>query len=94
MGNYMSKSNGLGMGLPHSPTLSNLFLSFHESVWLDNCPLDFKPVLYRRYVVDCFLLFRKPEHVNKFLNYLNSKHENIKFTYELESNNALPFSRC
>ena len=53
--------------------------------------LDFKPVLYRRYVDDCFLLFRNPEHVNKFLNYLNSKHENIKFTCELESNNALPF---
>ena len=90
-GKLYEQVDGLGMGLPHSPTLANLFLSHHESIWLDNCPLNFKPVLYRRYVDDCFLLFRKPSHVNKFLNFLNSKHQNIKFTCELENDSALAF---
>ena len=51
------------------------------------CPKDFKPVYYRRLVDDIFALFRSPEHLEKFTNYLNSKHKNIKFTYEKESNN-------
>ena len=33
------------------------FLSYHEEKWLDNCPLEFKPIMYRRYVDDTFLLF-------------------------------------
>ena len=41
-------------------------------------------------VDDIFALFRSPDHLEKFTNYLNSKH-NIKFTYEKESNNSLPF---
>ena len=40
---------------------------------------------------DLFALFRSPDHLGKFTNYLNSKHKNIKFTYEKESNTSLPF---
>ena len=83
--------DGLGMGLPLSPTFANIFLCYHESIWLQDCPSDFKPVLYRRYVDDTFLLFRDPAHANLFLNYLNSKHQNISFTCEIENNNSLPF---
>ena len=36
------------------------------------------PIYYRRYVDDWFLLFRSPEHVNLFLNFLNQQHANIK----------------
>ena len=38
-----------------------------------------------------FAPLRSPDHLEKFTNYLNSKHKNIKFTYEKESNNSLPF---
>ena len=38
-----------------------------------------------------FALFHSPDHLEKFTNYLNSKHKTIKFSYEKESNNALPF---
>ena len=51
----------------------------------------FKPFLYRRYVDDTFLLFRDESHINQFLNYLNSKHDNIRFTKEAEQDNTLPF---
>ena len=49
------------------------------------------PVLYRRYVDDCFLLFRKNDHISKFHDYLNSQHTNIKFTVEVEHDDSLPF---
>ena len=54
-------------------------------------PDDFKPVYYRRYVDDIFALFRSPDHLEKSTDYLNSKHKNIKFTYEKESTNSLSF---
>ena len=48
-------------------------------------------IFYRRYVDDCFLIFTLHDHVTPFLSYLNSKHPNIQFTHELESNLCLPF---
>ena len=38
------------------PTLVNALLCYHEQVWLEYCPLEFKPVLYRRYIDNTFLL--------------------------------------
>ena len=83
--------DGLAMGSPLSPCYANAFLSHHEQNWLNDCPFHFKPVFYRRYMDDTFLLFKDPSHVNLFLNYLNSKHPNIKFTCEIEQNNKLSF---
>ena len=79
------------MGSPLGPTFANCFLSFHEEEWLDQCPLSFKPLYYRRYVDDTFLLFRDPLHIPKFQEYLNNKHKNIKFTVEHENEGKLPF---
>ena len=39
----------------------------------------FKPKYYRQYVDDIFLMFEKKYHVKK---YMNSRHQNIKFTFE------------
>ena len=78
------------MGNPISATFANIFMSSQERKWLDECPLDFRPIIYRRYVDDTFLIFRKKEHVMLFFNYLNSKHPKIKFTKE-EGNKRLPF---
>ena len=58
---------------------------------LKDCPTEFKPALYKRYVADTFVVFRKADHVNKFLQFINSKHQNIKFTKELEDNCKLPY---
>ncbi len=78
------------MGSLLGPLFANIFMSFHEKSWLYNCPSIFKPILYGRYVDDCFLLFRSLDHVPLFLNYLNHQHPNISFTSELE-NGKLPF---
>ena len=79
------------MGSPLGPTLANAFLCFHEQIWLNECPDEFKPVYYRRYVDDIFVLFRSTVHLEKFQNYLNFKHRNIRLTCEKEHNNSMPF---
>ena len=89
--NLYKQRDGVAMGSPLSPTFANAFLCHHEKIWLDECPLSFKPLLYKRYVDDTFLLFKDPEQIPKFLSYLNSRHQNIKFTVELEKDNTLPF---
>ena len=85
------QTEGAPMGGVLSPTLANVFLCYHEEKWLSNCPPTFRPVLYRRYVDDTFLLFRSQSHVNLFLNYINSQHQSIKFTCEQEKGNSLSF---
>ena len=58
---------------------------------MSNCPIDNKPISYRRYFDDIFLLFVSELHVTEFSNYVNSKHQNIKFTVKREENNSLSF---
>ena len=60
-------------------------------MWHDDCPDDFEPVYYKRYVDDIFVLFQSPLHLEKFNEYLNRKHAKIKFN-EKEVNESLPFS--
>ena len=86
--------DGFPMGGCISPTMANIFMCHHESKWLNDCPLEFKPVLYRRYVDDTFLLFRDVKHVPLFQDYLNKKHPRIQFTCEIEMENSLPFLDC
>ena len=77
------------MGSPLGPTLANVFMCHFENIWLENCPSHFKPIVYRRFADDTFLLFRSKNHVEKFRNYLNKQHKNIKFTSEIEENGSL-----
>jgi len=63
----------------------------NEQLWLDNCPPEFKPSFYRRYVDDTFVLFNNQGQCEEFLAYLNSQHPSITFTREMESNSTLSF---
>ena len=60
-------------------------------MWLDKCPHQFKPKHYRRYVDGIFLMSEKKDLVKKFLKYMNSRHQNIKFTFKEEHNNKISF---
>ena len=79
------------MGSPLGPTLANISLFYHESNWLKDCPKNFKPIYYKRYVDDIFVLFNKPEHAQFFQEYINKKHQNIKFWTETKLNWSLSF---
>ena len=83
--------DGVAMGSPLGPTLANAFLCHYEKIWLNECPSQFKPVVYKRYVDDIFVLFKSKEHLKLFVNYMNSKHKNIKFTFETEDSNNFSF---
>ena len=88
-GYFYKQIDGVIMGSPLCLTLANIFLCFHEQIWLDNCPVEFKPVIYRGFVDDTFLLFRSKEHIEKLR--LNWQHPNIKFATEIEENNSISF---
>lgn len=83
--------DGVAMGSPLGPTLANLFLCFNESKWLNQCPIYFKPIIYKRYVDDTFTCFSDSSHLDQFLNYMNHQHPNIKFTIEPSIDNSLSF---
>ena len=79
------------MGSLLGPLFANTFLSFHERNWIANCPPEFKPLFFRRYVDNCLAIFCSPGYVRPLHEYLNSQHPNISFTYEWENNSTLPF---
>ena len=60
-------------------------------VLIDDCPNDFKPVFYRRYIDDIFVLFSSSDHGDKFKEHLSYKHPNIKFSIEKEEDGCLLF---
>ena len=85
------QKDGLAMGNPLAPTLANIFLCDLETTFLNNCPLEFKPIYYRRYLDDIFAIFSSKEQISKFYEYINNYHINIEFTVEEESEGKLSF---
>ena len=85
------QTDGLSMGNPIAPVMANIFLCDLETRILDTCNPDFKPIFYRRYLDDTFVIFKEEHHASLFLNHLNNIHQNIKFTIERETNRQLPF---
>ena len=79
------------MGSPLGPTLANVFLRHWEEIWLKKCSEKFKPVYYKRFMDDTFLLFSSKDHIKNFFRDINSRHKNMSFTYEEENDNKLPF---
>ena len=69
------------MGSPMAPVLANVFMGFYESKWLNEFNLN-KFKFYLRYVDDIIVVFEKEQDSLNFLNLLNKRHSNIKFTIE------------
>ena len=88
---YQKQIDGAAMGSPLGRIFPNLFLVYHESIWLDKCLLKFKPKYFCWYVDNIFLRLEKKDHVQKFLKYVNSRRENNTFTFEEEHINKIVF---
>ena len=85
------KKDGVAVGSPLAPTLGNVLLYLFKVQWMSDCPIDYKPISYRRYVDDTLLLFSLEFYVAKFLNCMNYEHRNIKFTIFREENKPFSF---
>ena len=72
------QKDGVAMGSPLGPTMANVFLSFYEVKWLEQSSNEFKPVFYRRYVDNIFVLFKSAEYLSKFRDCLNTCHSSNK----------------
>ena len=70
--------------------LANIFMGFFESKWLNEYNLN-KPKFYLRYVDDILAAFEKEQDSLNFLNVLNKRHLNIKFTIEKQINYSIAF---
>ena len=81
--------DGVSMGFLLVPTLANFFLAHIKNKLLGK-QSDFHPKLYSRYVDNIFAVFYNSDHCTKFVDLLNSQHNNIKFTVELLSD-TIPF---
>ena len=75
------------MGSPLGPALANIFVGFYEEKLFSQIS---KPSAYFRYIDDTFAMFCNEESKN-FFKQLNCLHLSLKFTFEKEKNNCLPF---
>ena len=78
------------MGSPLAPVLANIFMGFHESKWLNEYNLN-KPKFYLRYVDDILAAFDNEQDSLNFLNFLNNRHPNTKFTIGKQTNHSINF---
>ena len=78
------------MGSPLGPVLADLFMGYHEANQLQVFK-DWEIILYRRYVDDIICLFNTESDADKFYEFRNKQHPNIKFTFEKQQNNQISF---
>ena len=78
------------MGYPLAPVFANIFMGFHESKWLNEHNLN-KSKLYLRYDDDILAAIDNEQDSLNFLNFLNNRYSNIKFTLEKQINHSVAF---
>ena len=83
--------DGVAMGAPLCLILANAFLCHFEKQWFSECPPDILPKVFKRYVDDFLVMFLCQSHLKEFLNYMNTRHPNIKFISEFEENDSFSF---
>ena len=83
---------GTDMGSPVSPVIANLFMEWLEQQAILTAPITCKLKLWKRYVDDVMEVVRKgcEQELTEHLNSIDNT-GSIKFTYEEESDNSLPF---
>ena len=82
------QTDGVAMGSPLGPALANIFVGFYEEKFFSQIS---EPSTYFRYVDDTFAIFRNEEESKNFFNQLSCLYPSLKFTFEKEKNNCLPF---
>ena len=83
-----SQIDGVAMGFPLGPTLANIFIGYLESKVVEDLSSQ---VLYVRYMDDCLVISQTEKKNEALFSKLNSLHEKISFTKEIEQDNQIPF---
>ena len=78
------------MGSPLALAFAGIFMVFHKSKWLNEFNLN-KPKFYLRYVDEVLAAIDNEQDSLNFLNVLNNRHPNIKFTIEKQINHSIAF---
>ena len=87
-GNLYVQIEGVAMGSPLGPTFANFYMgNLEKHVFSD--PQN-EPRIYARYVDDTFVEMRDESEIKK-LRDLFQENSVLKFTYEMNINNKLPF---
>ena len=79
----------VALGSPLGPVLANFFMRDFEEKWVRTSKN--RPSVWFRYADDAFALFDDKKSASQFLEYLNSRHNNVEFTIEFEQNDEIPF---
>ena len=89
-GDFYEQTDGVAMGSPLSPVIANFFMEDFEEHALNSAPL--RPKCFFRYVDDTFIIWpHGMDTLHSFVDHMNSRHPNIRFTMETETNGELPF---
>ena len=90
-GKFYDQIDGVAMGSPLGPLHANIFLSFHETNWLKDCPFEFKPLC----TIGAMLMIRSLflNHVTIFYHFLITLILSIliSLSHEVEKDKYLPF---
>ena len=76
------------MGIPVSAVKAKIYMEEFEGQAITNATC--KPKIWKRYVDDTFTVLNR-DHVDGFLQHLNSQEPLIRFTMEIEKDNTIPF---
>ena len=90
-GKVWKQVDGVAMGSSLSPLPANIYMARLEEEFYFKESRDFSPTFYRRYVDDTFCIFKKLEHADQFMSFVNTVDPSIQFDMELEVNSQLPF---
>uniref|UniRef100_A0A7I4XT58 Reverse transcriptase domain-containing protein n=1 Tax=Haemonchus contortus TaxID=6289 RepID=A0A7I4XT58_HAECO len=85
-GEYFEQIRGLAMGQRLAPILAIAFMSKIEAPVLEH-----RPMLYCRYIDDCFIVCSTQEQMDMYFDLLNTQSEHIRLTRERPSGSWLPF---
>ena len=55
--------DGVEMGSYLDPSLANVFLCHYEKEWLDNCPIHFKPMIYKSMLIILLCFFSSKDYL-------------------------------
>ena len=80
-GEHYIQIGGTAMGTALAPNYANIFMDKFETKAINNYHL--KPLIWKRFIDDIFLIWTHGQNeLDKFVDYLNSLHDTIKFTSE------------